>query len=162
MVKKDVRDYESYRVRCRALIGYKECNVTSSISSQLILNCFRNQSDTSTNRYSVKIISLSLTRFNVACVAWRFWLLGNKGGRGQKNFEEIGAGMHFLPFHSWFMTEWVSDRLRTTVKCASWLSVEYKGIGVLVKSWFDRSCWKYILTRTDDRIDGKESDRTTT
>ena len=29
---------------------------------------------------------------NVACVAWRFWLLSNKGGRGQKNREEIGAG----------------------------------------------------------------------
>ena len=28
----------------------------------------------------------------VACVAWRFWLLSNKGGRGQKNREEIGAG----------------------------------------------------------------------
>ena len=28
----------------------------------------------------------------IACVAWRFWLLGNKGGRGQKNREEIGAG----------------------------------------------------------------------
>ena len=30
---------------------------------------------------------------NVACVAWRFWLgaLSNKGGRGQRNREEIGA-----------------------------------------------------------------------
>ena len=30
----------------------------------------------------------------LACVAWRFWLgaLINKGGRGQKNREEIGAG----------------------------------------------------------------------
>ena len=28
----------------------------------------------------------------VACVAWRFWLLSNKGGRGQRNREEIGAG----------------------------------------------------------------------
>ena len=29
----------------------------------------------------------------VACVAWRFWLgaLSNKGGRGQRNREEIGA-----------------------------------------------------------------------
>ena len=27
----------------------------------------------------------------LACVAWRFWLLSNKGGRGQKNREEIGA-----------------------------------------------------------------------
>ena len=24
----------------------------------------------------------------LACVAWRFWLLSNKGGRGQKNREE--------------------------------------------------------------------------
>ena len=31
--------------------------------------------------------------FNLACVAWRFWLgeLSNKGGRGQRNREEIGA-----------------------------------------------------------------------
>ena len=28
----------------------------------------------------------------VACVTWRFWLLSNKGGRGQRNREEIGAG----------------------------------------------------------------------
>ena len=29
----------------------------------------------------------------VACVAWRFWsgALSNKGGRGQRNREEIGA-----------------------------------------------------------------------
>ena len=32
------------------------------------------------------------TNGKVACVAWRFWLLSNKGGRGQKNREEIGAG----------------------------------------------------------------------
>ena len=31
--------------------------------------------------------------FSLACVAWRFWLgaLSNKGGRGQRNREEIGA-----------------------------------------------------------------------
>ena len=30
----------------------------------------------------------------LACVAWRFWLgaLSNKGGRGQRNREEIEAG----------------------------------------------------------------------
>ena len=33
------------------------------------------------------------TDTSVACVAWRFWLgaLSNKGGRGQRNREEIGA-----------------------------------------------------------------------
>ena len=33
----------------------------------------------------------------VACVAWRFWLgaLSNKGGRGQRNREEIGAEATF-------------------------------------------------------------------
>ena len=33
----------------------------------------------------------------VACVAWRFWLgaLSNKGGGGQRNREEIGAGATF-------------------------------------------------------------------
>ena len=37
-----------------------------------------------------------LDDISVACVAWRFWLLSNKGGRGQKNREEIGAGVLFL------------------------------------------------------------------
>ena len=34
----------------------------------------------------------------LVCVAWRFWLgaLSNKGGRGQRNREEIGAGVIFL------------------------------------------------------------------
>ena len=34
----------------------------------------------------------------LACVAWRFWLgeLSNKGGRGQRNSEEIGAGAVFI------------------------------------------------------------------
>ena len=33
----------------------------------------------------------------LACVAWRFWLgeLSDKGGRGQRNREEIGAGAFF-------------------------------------------------------------------
>ena len=33
----------------------------------------------------------------IACVAWRFWLgaLSNKGGRGQRNREEIGAEATF-------------------------------------------------------------------
>ena len=33
--------------------------------------------------------------FDVACVVWRFWLgvQSNKGGRGQRNREEIGAGV---------------------------------------------------------------------
>ena len=35
-----------------------------------------------------------LTAPGLACVAWRFWLgvLSNKGGQGQRNREEIGAG----------------------------------------------------------------------
>ena len=34
-----------------------------------------------------------LLYYSLACVAWRFWLgaLSNKGGRGQRNREEIGA-----------------------------------------------------------------------
>ena len=36
---------------------------------------------------------------HIAYVAWRFWLcaLSNKGGRGQRNREEIGAGANFSP-----------------------------------------------------------------
>ena len=36
---------------------------------------------------------------HIACVAWRFWLgvLSNKGGRGQRNREEIGAGATWKP-----------------------------------------------------------------
>ena len=33
---------------------------------------------------------------NLACLACRFWLLSNKGGRGQKNREEIGAGATYF------------------------------------------------------------------
>ena len=36
--------------------------------------------------------SIPLNAALLACVAWPFWLLSNKGGRGQKNREEIGAG----------------------------------------------------------------------
>ena len=34
----------------------------------------------------------------IACVAWQFWLLRNKGGRGQRNHEEIGAGASVFIF----------------------------------------------------------------
>ena len=34
---------------------------------------------------------LSVAVESVACLAWRFWLLSNEGGRGQKNREEIEA-----------------------------------------------------------------------
>ena len=36
----------------------------------------------------------------IACVAWRFWLgvLSNKGGREQRNREEIGAGATWATF----------------------------------------------------------------
>ena len=39
-------------------------------------------------------LKIFLDLLRVACVAWRFWLgaLSNKGGRGQRNREEIGAG----------------------------------------------------------------------
>ena len=38
-------------------------------------------------------ISSKKISYRLACVAWRFWLgaLTNKGGRGQRNREEIGA-----------------------------------------------------------------------
>ena len=34
-----------------------------------------------------------VVNYLLACLAWRFWLgaLSNKGGRGQRNCEEIGA-----------------------------------------------------------------------
>ena len=40
-------------------------------------------------------IKWALTYSHVECVAWRFWLgaLSNKGGRGQRNREEVGAGV---------------------------------------------------------------------
>ena len=37
------------------------------------------------------------TSTKLACVAWRFWLLSNKGGRGQKNREEISRGFVAAP-----------------------------------------------------------------
>ena len=49
----------------------------------------------------------------IACVAWRFWLLSNKGGRGQKNREEIGAGATEIPRFFFF------SRLRRSFSRAS-------------------------------------------
>ena len=49
-------------------------------------------------RFTISCHCLSLTVFSfsifLACAAWRFWLgaLNNKGGRGQRIHEEIGAG----------------------------------------------------------------------
>ena len=42
--------------------------------------------------------SCNIFKIVLACVAWRFWLgaLSNKGGRGQRNRDEIGAGATFL------------------------------------------------------------------
>ena len=50
---------------------------------------------------------------NVACVAWRFWLLSNKGGRGQKNRKEIGAGATGFSFSRGFAAR--SRALRTRI-----------------------------------------------
>ena len=46
--------------------------------------------------------SVNSFRLILACVAWRFWLgeLSNKGGRGQRNCEEIGAGATVFFFFS--------------------------------------------------------------
>ena len=59
----------------------------------------------------------------VACVAWRFWLgeLSNKGGRGQRNREELGAGATWFLFFS---------RLRRSFSRASHANF----------SWLRRSC----------------------
>ena len=49
-------------------------------------------------RSKISCHHLPLTVFSfsifLACAAWQFWLgaLNNKGGRGQRNHEEIGAG----------------------------------------------------------------------
>lgn len=43
-----------------------------------------------THNLSRRIVRLPC--YSSACVAWRFWLLSNKDGRGQKNLEDIGAG----------------------------------------------------------------------
>ena len=47
----------------------------------------------------------------LACVAWRFWLgaLSNKGGRGQRNREEIRAGVIYFSFFGYcVISVWVS------------------------------------------------------
>ena len=66
----------------------------------------------------------------IACVAWRFWLLSNKGGRGQKNREEIGAGATEKPpartggfFESVRMPAYGSFRLVQNAR----LSIKYFG-----------------------------------
>ena len=39
------------------------------------------------------LLAVRTSSYGLACVAWRFWLgaLSNKGGRGQRNREEIGV-----------------------------------------------------------------------
>ena len=44
------------------------------------------------DHYNLATTHGSLRTTHLACVAWRFWLLINKGGQGQINREEIGAG----------------------------------------------------------------------
>ena len=43
--------------------------------------------------YITIYINFTTSRWELACVAWRFWLgaLSNKGEREQRNHEEIGA-----------------------------------------------------------------------
>ena len=63
----------------------------SALSTQTIANIGANiLTHTPLEFKNMKVGALKL---NVACVAWRFWLgaLSNKGGRGQRNREEIGA-----------------------------------------------------------------------
>ena len=47
-------------------------------------------------------LSYDVVTWDVACVAWRFWsgALSNKGGRGQRNRKEIGAGATWFLFFS--------------------------------------------------------------
>ena len=56
----------------------------------------------------------SIFCFILACVAWRFWLgeLSNKGGRGQRNREEIGAGATFFYFSRGFAARSLALRAR--------------------------------------------------
>ena len=65
---------------CADLFPAHRC--PSAIKFKIRLEC------ASVNWSNVLLIS------KVACVAWRFWLgaLSNKGGRGQRNREEIRAG----------------------------------------------------------------------
>ena len=59
------------------------------------------------NYYLIGMWPRGWTAVLLACVAWRFWLLSNKGGWGQKNREEIGAGAKSkfwmkLHLHRWW------------------------------------------------------------
>ena len=64
---------------------------SGSVGSRLAWNVLATKSP---RLSAIFIASASVTALLLACVAWRFWLgeLSNKGGRGQRNREEIGAG----------------------------------------------------------------------
>ena len=70
----------------------KTLNNTHTTTQKLTNNSFRN---TKKHPRESSLQSQARSKVGVwlACVAWRFWLgaLSNKGWRGQRNREEIGA-----------------------------------------------------------------------
>ena len=73
----------SYSMNPSGKIRYIQINLSRSCGhASLMKNVNRLGSQGDLNTYQF-----------LACVAWRFWLgaLSNKGGRGQRNREEIGA-----------------------------------------------------------------------
>ena len=79
------------------LLSHRNCLLLFSFSSNVLK--LRNR-DNEPKRSRLKPVNEkdeNQDQGTLACVAWRFWLgaLSNKGGRGQRNREEIGAEASF-------------------------------------------------------------------
>ena len=83
--------------------------------SRLMGSHFHDWSNYNGVAFSIDLIEWGrkFSDFWVACVAWRFWLgaLSNKGGRGQRNREEIGA-LRRLIFGVSRDSKWEDSRLQ--------------------------------------------------
>ena len=89
--------YGLIKSRKRSIFEKKQANplVLICVYSILVLLCVALPTDIQfwVQIYIQKYLVLYLISL-IACVAWRFWLGGqsNKGGRGQRNLEEIEVG----------------------------------------------------------------------
>ena len=103
------------------------------------------------------VITLTSSRFCLACVAWRFWLgaLSNKGVQGQRNREEIGAEATWFLFFSRLRAR--ISRLRRS--CARLdKTATLRRLGFVTVSPVSRNSHEYTDGDNDDDDDDDDDD----
>ena len=91
--------------------------------------------------YDKKLGKTNWRGYIIACVAWRFWLLSNKGGRGQKNREEIGAGATEKPPYLIFSGQQHNLQLLLTLEIARWTLAGFFGVSPFAAIEKDERAW---------------------